>query len=239
MKLPGLALIAGGLATRLGPLVKDTPKSLLEVAGHPFIHHQLGWMAGQGIEEVVICAGHFGEKIQDFVGEGSAYGLKIRFSLDGAQLVGTGGAIKKALPLLSDPFFTLYGDSYLDLSLKAVAEAFAKSAKPGLMTVYENEGRYGSSNVEFMDGRILAYDKKQLRPAMRHIDYGLGLFLKKPFEEENVASFDLAKLQSELVSRGQLAAFEVKNRFYEIGSEQGLTEVRDYFQRKSKDPASS
>jgi N-acetyl-alpha-D-muramate 1-phosphate uridylyltransferase len=238
VKLPSLALIAGGLATRLGRLAMDTPKSLIDVAGHPFIDHQLHWLARQGIEDVVVCAGHLGEKIQEFVGDGSAYGLRICFSLDGPKLIGTGGALKKALPLLSDPFFALYGDSYLDLPFELVAEAFASSGKAGLMTVYPNDGKYESSNVEFRDGTIVAYDKKYLKPEMRHIDYGLELFSKKPFQQKETESFDLVEIQTMLVHQGQLAAFEVKNRFYEIGSERGLAETREYFNSNPADASS-
>jgi NDP-sugar pyrophosphorylase family protein len=226
--LPSLALLAGGLATRLGERSKNTPKSLLPVAGHPFIHHQLRLLARLGIGHVVVCAGHLGQQIQDFTGDGSAYGLKVEYSFDGPRLLGTGGALKKALPLLSDPFFVLYGDSYLEQPLGPVLQAHQNSGKPALMTVFLNDGRYDSSNVAFSGGKIAAYDKSRRGPEMRHIDYGLGLLSKAALMAETEESFDLAAFYGKLVSQGQLQGFEVSQRFYEIGSAQGLEETDRY-----------
>lgn len=224
MSLPAVAILAGGLATRLGSLTEKTPKSLLQVAGQPFIHHQLQLLARLGVQDVVLCLGHLGERVQAFCGDGSAFGLKLSYSFDGPTLLGTGGALKQALPLLSDPFFVLYGDSYLDLALQPVLDAYLRQGQPALMTVFKNDGRYDQSNVRFEGGRILGYAKGAPDAAQHHIDYGLGLLAKGALAQEPPA-FDLAAFYGKLVRTGQLAGYEVQQRFYEIGSAQGLAET--------------
>ena len=158
------------------------PKALVDINGEPFIAHQLRLLHANGIRRVVLCLGYLGEWCAHFVGDGSAFGLEVEYSFDGPVLRGTAGAIHQALPLLGSAFFVLYGDSYLPCDYAAVEEAFRQSGKPGLMTVFRNEGQWDSSNVEFAAGRILAYDKKNRTPRMRYIDYGLGVFDRRTFE---------------------------------------------------------
>lgn len=220
------AILAGGLATRLRPITETIPKSLVAVAGRPFIEHQLEQLQREGIRRVVLCVGYLGEMVRDVVGDGSRFGLRVDYSFDGPKLLGTGGALRQALPLLGETFFVLYGDSYLPIPFAPVAETFLKSGKQGLMTVYRNEGSYDTSNVVFADGRIRIYDKKAKLPEMRHIDYGLELLKPAAFEPfAGREAFDLAELLQNLLSRDQLAGHEVTTRFYEIGSHAGLNEL--------------
>jgi N-acetyl-alpha-D-muramate 1-phosphate uridylyltransferase len=227
-RLP-VAILAGGLATRLGPLTRQVPKSLLDVAGRPFIHHQLRQLQGQGVRRVVLCLGHLGERVLEAIGDGSAFGLEVLASFDGPELRGTAGAIRQALPLLGAAFFVLYGDSYLECDYQAVQRAYEASGRLALMTVFRNEGQWDSSNVEFRDGRVLAYDKAAHTAAMRYIDYGLGVFDRRAFDTVPEAGpHDLAAVYQGLLRRGELAGFEVTQRFYEIGSIAGLEETRRY-----------
>jgi NDP-sugar pyrophosphorylase family protein len=221
-----VAILAGGLATRLRPLTENTPKLLLEVAGEPFFSHQLRLLHAAGLTRVVVCVGHLGEMIVDRYGDGAAWGVQLEYSFDGPQLLGTGGALIRALPRLGESFFVLYGDSYLPVDYAAVGRAFLASARPGLMTVYENAGRYDTSNVWFERGRIRAYDKRHRSPQMRHIDYGLGVLRRRAFDGwPRDAAVDLAAVYSRLVATDGLAGYEVKERFYEIGSPEGLREL--------------
>lgn len=221
------AILAGGLATRLRPLTETIPKALLDFHGEPFIAHQLRLLRLKGIEHVVICAGYLGETIRDFVGAGKDFGLRVDFTLDGERLLGTAGAIRKALPLLGDAFFVLYGDSYLLCDYAAVQKAFLESGRKGLMTVFRNEGKWDTSNVEFNHGRIITYDKQRKNPGMRHIDYGLGVFEASAFDQVPPDTpYDLADLYRNLLSAGTLASYEVAERFYEIGSLRGIEELR-------------
>ena len=229
-----VAILAGGLATRLRPITGKIPKSLLPVAGKPFLAHQLELLQSRGIRRAVLCIGHLGEMIQREFGNGSAFGVQLDYSFDGPKLLGTGGAIKRALPLLGDEFFVLYGDSYLPVEYQPIAEFFRRSGKLGCMTVYRNEGRYDTSNVVFHDGEIAVYDKKNRPPEMRHIDYGLSLFKASVFESYSAGQpFDLAEVMSKLVHEKQLAGYEVRERFYEIGSPAGLAELETLLQSKS------
>ena len=228
-----VAILAGGLATRLRPLTEKVPKALLDIGGEPFIAHQFRLLRAGGVRRAVVCAGYLGERIQEAVGDGSRFGLQVAFSFDGDRLLGTGGAVRKALPRLTPAFFVLYGDSYLPCPYGAIASAFLAGGKPGLMTVYRNEGRFERSNVEFASGRILAYDKRNPTPRMKHVDYGLSLFQRAVLEERPADTpFDLTGVFEGLLARGQLDAYEVAERFYEIGSPQGLEETRQYILRR-------
>lgn len=226
-----VAILSGGLANRLRPLTAAIPKALVEVCGEPFIAHQLRLLKRQGIERVVICAAHLGEMIRGFVGNGERFGLEVEYSFDGDQLLGTGGAVKRALPLLSESFFVLYGDSYLTCNYDVVYTAFRKCGMRAMMTIFFNDGRWDTSNVEFSGGKILAYDKKELTPRIRHIDYGLGVFQASTFELiPEGEPYDLYELYKLLLSRGELAGFEVTQRFYEVGSFAGLEELCRYLE---------
>ena len=225
MNIP-VAILAGGLATRLRPLTEKIPKVLLPVAGKPFLEHQLNLLRGQGILRVVLCLGYLGELVQRQFGDGREFGVELDYSFDGPVLLGTAGAVRQALPKLADKFFVLYGDSYLTVPFAPVAQAFESSGKRGLMTVYRNEGLYDTSNVVFRGGEIVKYDKKAREPEMRYIDYGLSLFQASVFEEWPAGrGFDLTEVMQELVARRDLAGFEVAERFYEIGSPSGLAEL--------------
>ncbi len=221
-----VAILAGGMATRLRPVTDTIPKLLVEVAGEPFFSHQLRLLKAAGLDRIVLCVGHLGGMIVEKYGDGAAWGVTIEYSFDGPRLLGTAGALIRALPLLGEAFYVLYGDSYLPMDYRAAAERFREAGKLGLMTVYENRGRYDSSNVWFEDGRIRAYDKKAGLPRMHHIDYGLGVFRAGAFDgfpRDSVV--DLADVQGSLVTRGELAGLEIGERFYEIGSPAGLAEL--------------
>lgn len=224
-----VAILAGGLATRLRPITETIPKALVDLNGEPFLAHQLRLLSRSGITSVVLCVGYRGEDIESYAGGGERFGVRIDYSFDGSQLLGTAGAIAKALPMLGEAFFVLYGDSYLPCDYHAVEEAFLSSGKLGLMTVFPNEGRWDSSNVEFIKGRIVTYDKAHRTPGMRHIDYGLGAFRSTAFEHVPPGQpYDLAVLYQSLLLRDELAAFETHQRFYEIGSLEGIRELAEH-----------
>lgn len=229
MKLP-VAILVGGLAARLRPLTETTPKALLDVAGKPFIVRQLDYLRDQGVSHIVLCTGFLGEQIRGVVGDGSAWGVSVSYSQDWPMLLGTGGALKLALPLLGSRFLVLYGDSFLPVDFASVEHKFLGGGKPALMTVMHNAGRWDSSNVLFRDGVIVEYNKRAPTPEMRHIDYGLGaLSADVLMDHEAEGAFDLADIYHGLSLSGQLAGLEVHERFYEIGSSKGLAEAADYF----------
>ena len=206
---------------------------MMEVAGKPFIEHQLALVKRQAITEVVICAGYLGEQIKDFIQNGERFDIKVSYSFDGEKLLGTGGALRNALPLLGDYFWVMYGDSYLDTQYLPILEYFLAHNKLGLMTVYRNNNQWDKSNIVFKNGQILVYDKKNVRPEMKYIDYGLSLLRKEAFTGiPTDREFDLADLYTELVNRNEMAGYEVKERFYEIGSPDGLKETDAFLRAK-------
>jgi N-acetyl-alpha-D-muramate 1-phosphate uridylyltransferase len=225
MSFPVL-ILAGGLATRLRPLTEKIPKALVEVAGRPFLEHQLDLLRQNSIAEVILCLGYLGEMIEQRYGDGEALGVRIRYSFDGPILLGTGGAIKRASALLPDTFFVLYGDSYLPIDFKAVAAAFIEAGQPALMTVYANADAWDTSNVWFEQDRIRLYSKLEKLPEMRFIDYGLMVCTRQIFDDcPSDVPFNLADTLEALSRKGQLAGHEVHQRFYEIGSPSGLAEL--------------
>ena len=232
-EIPPLVLLAGGLATRLGPLTAGLPKSLLEVAGVPFIAHQLRLLADQGVRDIVLSCGHLGDQIESFVGDGTRFGCSVRYSFDGCRPLGTGGAIRKALPLMGRCFWVMYGDSYLTAPFITVLDAFRSSDQPALMTVHANANRWDKSNVLFKDGKVLCYDKNGTKSGMQHIDYGLGLYTAEVFRPwSDGSSFDLAVVQRALVDREMMAGHLVTERFYEIGSLSGLRETDSFLSER-------
>lgn len=229
-----VAILAGGFAMRLRPLTEKMPKVLLPVAGRPFLAHQLDLLRQQGIRRVVLCLGYLGGMVQTEFGDGRGFGIELDYSFDGPQLLGTGGALGRALPKLGERFFVLYGDSYLTTPFRPIAEFFERSEKAALMTVYRNEGLYDTSNVVFHNGEIVAYDKTSQLPEMRFIDYGLSLFRSSVFKAYSAGQkFDLAEVMGKLVAQKQLAGYEVAERFYEIGSPAGLAELKTLFKSQS------
>jgi NDP-sugar pyrophosphorylase family protein len=183
----------------------------------------------QGIREVVICAGHLGEQIEAFAGDGSRFGCSIVYSHDGNTLLGTGGALRRALPLLGECFFVMYGDSYLTANPVDAWNAFVASGRPALMSIYRNEGRWDASNVEMRNGEIVCYRKNARTPEMRYIDYGLSILRADTIRNwPDGAQFDLADVLSHLAAARQLAAHEVHERFFEIGSYEGLSMTEEH-----------
>jgi NDP-sugar pyrophosphorylase family protein len=222
--LPAICVLAGGLGTRLGSQVRDTPKPLLEVAGAPFLEHQLELLSRHGAHRVVLCVGYLGEQIEQRIGS-ERFGIEIVYSYDGPQPLGTLGAIRQAAPLLGPRFLVLYGDTYLRIDYRAAAEAWQRAGLPGMMTVLRNDGRWDVSNVAFDGERVMAYDKRHPAPDMSWIDYGLGGLLASALDRVDVHVEDLADLYHELARRGDLFGFPATERFYEIGTPQALAET--------------
>ena len=229
MTLP-VAILAGGLATRMRPMTERVPKSLLDIEGEPFVFRQLACLARRGVTRVVLCVGFLGELVREAVGDGARWGIEVAWSFDGRKLLGTAGALRKALPLLDRHFLVLYGDSYLECDYPAVERAFLDSGRQGHHDGIRERRPLGRQQRPDEDGRIEVYDKKVQTPGMRHIDYGLGgLSEDALLSRDEEAPCDLAGIYQELIAKGELAAYEMRERFYEIGSPAGLEELRRYF----------
>jgi NDP-sugar pyrophosphorylase family protein len=220
-------ILAGGLATRLGERTRSLPKALLPIAGRPFLAWQLEALARCGFSEVVLCISHLGQQIRDFLGGSAAFGATVAYSEDGPRLLGTGGALRRALPLLAPQFLVTYGDSYLPFDYAApLRDLAAHPAARGSMSVFENAGEWDESNSEVQGELVIRYQKGARDPALRFIDYGaiaLGrdVIAERPAE----TAFGLDQVQSELARQGALRAVIAAERFYEIGSERGIAEL--------------
>jgi NDP-sugar pyrophosphorylase family protein len=235
---PQCVILAGGLGTRVRHLNAGVPKALLPVNGRPFIDHQLGWLGAHGVEEAVLCIGYLGAQLRAHVGDGERHGLRVRYVDEGEVLRGTAGALRFALDAgaLRERFLLTYGDSYLPIDFAAFAAAFARSGAPAMMSVVRNQGRWDKSNTIVERGEITLYDKQPsaaARARMQHIDYGLLAFERRLIAERVPAGAraDLADVLHALSLEGSLAAYEVAERFYEIGSEQGLADLEAFLAR--------
>ena len=227
-------ILAGGLGTRMRAHTEQIPKAMIEVAGHPFVHHQLSLLARQGVRRVVMITGYRGGQLRDYVGEGARYGLQVGYVEEGDSLRGTGGALRFAADLgaLDAGFFVLYGDSYLPIELAPIWSA-SHEGRRVVMTIFRNNGRWDRSNVRFGDGGPLLYDKHaigELHASMRHIEYGISVLTRRVVTERIPAGIvaDLAELYRTLSAEGEIIGYEVEQRFYECGSARGLRDLDAY-----------
>jgi NDP-sugar pyrophosphorylase family protein len=225
-------VLAGGLGTRMGEWTARMPKALVPVGGQPFAEWQVEWLASQGVGEVVYSIGYRGDMLRDSLGDGSRWGVRIRYVDEGDHLLGTAGALRLAtdLGVLDRSFLVLYGDSYLPIDLGDVWWTFEASGRPALMTVFRNESQWDHSNAWYADGQVVRYDKRNPTAEMTYIDYGLSVLSRVVLEERVPAAtvFDLADVFHVLSVEGQLAGYEATHRFYEIGSPAGLRQLQEY-----------
>tara|TARA_B100001057_G_C22825176_1_gene941104 strand:+ start:160 stop:870 length:711 start_codon:yes stop_codon:yes gene_type:complete len=230
-----VVILAGGLATRLRPITEKIPKSLILINETPFVIHQLSLLYKKGINNVHFCLGYLGNEIEKIVQKSSfSNKMKITYSYDGKILLGTGGAIKNAFSYISEDFLIIYGDSYLDIDYKSVLNFFQKKSntKNGLMTIYKNENKFDKSNIVFKQNKIINYSKKEITSDMNYIDFGLGILRKNHFDlYEKNQTFDLSNVYQDLVKQNELLGFESKNRFYEIGSMDGIKDLSEYLNK--------
>jgi len=223
-----VVILAGGLASRLGYMTESRPKSLMMFKGKSFLECQLEQLRQAGIDDIVLCIGHLGEQIQEYIGNGEKYGVRIRYSVE-ETLLGTAGALRNAEPLLTDPFFTLYGDSYVFVDFGRIMHYFLSKHKLALMTVFRNYDRFDSSNTAVSGQTVTRYNKETKTEDLVYIDYGVNVFRKQVLDMiPEGRSYSLGDLFRGLIAAEDLLAFEVEQRFYEIGSVQGLKDFRKF-----------
>jgi NDP-sugar pyrophosphorylase family protein len=222
-----VCILAGGLGTRLGARVSDTPKPLVDVAGEPFLFHQLRLLARYGLQRVVLCVGYLGEMIERRVGR-DRFGIAIQYSHDAPGLDGTLGAVRRAAPLLGERFLVLYGDTYLRIDYAEFTQGWRRSGLPAAMAVFRNDDRWDVSNVRYSEGRVVEYDKAAPTPGMRWIDYGLGGLESWVLDLAPASVRELPELHHRLAKQGYLYGFEATERFYEIGSAPALAETEAF-----------
>lgn len=225
-----VAILCGGLGSRLGPLTKDTPKALVEVAGEPFLAHQLRLLRIAGLKKVVLLCGHKGAMIWNAFRAGSEHGMELEYSFDEDGPLGTGGAVAKALPLLGEAFYVLYGDSYLQIDYQALGTVLLRKGCLGVMAVK----RYVLGNVEVdAEGEWVIDYRKSCAPTMPYVDMGLQAFKAEAFAD-HAGAFDLGVVQQALAAKLELAAYHCQQDFYEIGTPQGLFELHDLLRPASR-----
>lgn len=227
-----IVILCGGLATRLGSLAKDIPKSMIEIQGKPFLEYQIENVKKHSITDIVLCIGHLSEQIKDYFGNGKKLGVNICYSYDKDKPLGPIGALKNAESLLQDTFFIMYGDSYVFVDFDKVYSYFKKQNKTALMVVYQNFDKFDTSNIIINNEKVAKYGGEKTKETT-YIDYGVSLFRKKIFENIPADTFYLTNdLFSKLVKQKELLAYEVKKRFYHIGTPEALKEFKKYIETK-------
>jgi len=227
-----MVILCGGLATRLRSLTKDTPKSMIQIKSKPFLEYQIEELKRHSITDIVLCVGYLSDQIEKYFGNGEKFGVDICYSSDKKNPLGPIGALKKAEPLLKDTFFTIYGDSYVFVDFNKVYSYFQEQNKLALMVVYQNYDKFDKSNIIIKDGSIKQYGGENTKE-MTYIDYGVSLFRKKTLNSIPKNTFFSTKdLFSNLVKQDELLAFEVKKRFYHIGTPEALAEFKKYVETK-------
>jgi NDP-sugar pyrophosphorylase family protein len=226
-------VLAGGLGTRLGERTSAIPKAMVPVSGEPFVQHQLALLVAQGFTSVVLCIGHLGNLVREFVGDGSRWGIGVEYADEGEDLRGTGGALRLAADegLLDERFAVVYGDSYLPIDVAPVWTAALESRRPALMTVCPIADALENPNAIYEDGLVVLYRKGEPTSRMHHLDYGLSVLERGVVTDlvEGNEPVDLADVFHTLSMRGVLAGFEVTEHFYEIGSPAGLVNLERFF----------
>ena len=221
-------ILAGGLGTRIRSVSGEIPKAMIDLCGHPFLARQLQILKENDVDEVVLCVGYLSEQIEDYFKDGKEFGINLLYSREEDGLFGTGGALKNALSFLKDEFFLIYGDSYLEIDYRPVYDRFLQIDSPVLMTVFKNDNRWVESNVVFDVGSVTVFDKQAQAPAMRYIDYGLSVLSRSVLDEiPDGQPYSLDLLYHRMAGEGRLVGYEVFQRFYEIGSPEGLEELQN------------
>jgi len=228
-----MVILCGGLATRLGSLAKNIPKSMIDIHGKPFLEYQIEQLKKHNIKNIILCVGHLSEKIEEYFKDGSNFDVNIKYSYDGDKQLGPIGALKNAEPLLDDLFFIMYGDSYLSVDFQKVHSFFKQHNKPACMVVYKNKDKHDKSNLIIKNNIVIGYGGKNRTKDMIYIDYGTSLITKKTLDivPKNMF-YTTGEFFSKLIKKHELLAFEAKKRFYHIGNPQALEELGDFIKRK-------
>ena len=228
-----MVIICGGLGTRLVHLTKYTPKSMIQIEGKPFLEYQIEYLKKQSITDILLCVGHLSEKIEEYFGNGQRFGVNLKYSFEKEKLLGQIGAVKNAEPLLEDPFFIMYGDSYLTLDLHKVYNFFMQHDKPALMVVYQNHDKYDKSNIIIQDNMVTGYGEKQRTRDMIYIDYGTSILRKKVLKYvPKDTPYSTEEFFTDLIKKQELMAFESEKRFYHVGDPESLEDFRNYIMIK-------
>lgn len=233
MKNIQVVVLLGGLGTRLNSIDSNKPKAMIDIYGKPFFYYQLHLMKQYGLRNFIFCVGYKGKVIRSFFQNGRRFGVNIKYSYDGKKQLGTGGALRKILPLLKEDFIVIYGDSYMDADYGELVYTYYRvkkdKGKRGLIAVFKNKNRYDTSNVLFKGGKLLKYDKQHISSDMEYIDYGISILNKSVVKKIPKGKyFDLSSLYHELVKNGQMSGYEVNKRFYEIGTPFSLRETKEF-----------
>ena len=229
-----VVILAGGYATRLKELTSKTPKSLININGSPFLKLQIQLLKSHGVTNLLMCIGHLGDKIIDYIESQNNFEMSIEFSNDGNKPLGTAGSIRKALPKLEESFFVLYGDSYLTINYNLISKYYMNYKLSNLMTITKKIKNGLNANVKMEGNNLREYSKSSFKEDFNFIDYGLSLYKAETFEllpkDEHI---DLESVVKKLIYEDNLKAFETEDEYFEIGSYDGIEELSSYLKERS------
>lgn len=228
-------ILAGGLGTRLRPLTHDVPKPMVPIGGKPYLERQLAYLAGQGFTDILLLTGYLGEQVEAHFGDGSGFGVRVRYSREETP-VGTGGALLQARPLLEDRFLLLYGDSFLPIEYREVMDLLSTPSPARLvLTAYDNRGEDTSVANNLLvesTGRISAYEKGTGNPQLNFVEAGVVGMRKDVLEvlpEAPPASLENQAFPR-IIAQGEAVAYITRQRFYDFGTPERLAQTEAYFE---------
>lgn len=230
-------ILAGGEGIRLRPLTYQVPKPMVLANNRPFLEYLIGVLRENGISEVVLLLGYLPKKIIRYFGDGSNFGLNIKYSV-GKVSDKTGTRIKNAENLLDDIFLLMYGDNYWPLNLKRLLEFYIKHKTLASTTVYTNKdgkGEYGAENNIYVDdaGYVLKYDKSRKDKNLNGVDIGFFVISKEVLElmPNHDFSFE-AEILPLLINKRQLSGYQTEHRYYYISTLESLKLTEKFLQPK-------
>ncbi|WP_109527783.1 sugar phosphate nucleotidyltransferase [Nocardia aurea] len=223
--VPQVVVIAGGMGSRLQPVTADLPKILVPVAGRPFLEYVLKLLLGQGIKRIHFCLGYCARQILDYLNRYETNGFEFTSTVESTPL-GTGGALRMALPWLEKEFVVLLGDTYTPIDFSELVSRFRTSGRSGAMVVLRDHSWLVPSNVRIAKGLVVEYSKLCAEGRFDYVDYGIAILGRETLLRlRSDIVCDLKILFDSLIAEDELAALDVSQRFYEIGSPAGLAEL--------------
>ncbi len=226
-------ILAGGRGMRLRPLTDNTPKPMLLMNGKPFLEYLLEMLKGNGIEEVVLLVGYLPTKIQEYFGDGSKFGLQIKYSVGDVSFE-TGKRLKDAESLVDENFLLLYCDNYWPLDLKKLLAYHNARDVQATVTLYTNKDNFSKSNIRLDDqGYVTLYDKSRQEKNLSGVEIGFYILDKGIFSLMPETNFSFEKeILPKLIERRQLAGYPTDHRYYSVGSLERLSVTEDFLKPK-------
>ena len=226
-------ILAGGRGTRMQPITNDRPKPMVPILGRPFLEYQIEQLRGQGFERVLMLLGYLPEVVQNYFGDGTAWGVHIEYSVTEPDQL-TSSRVATARHMIDPCFLLLYCDNYWPMQMNRMWTRFCQAGKPALITVYSNKDGYSRGSVRLdQDGHVRVFDRLRTTPGLREVEisYAILTDLALDLLPEQDTLFEEA-IYTPLAQQGRLTAYVSDHRYYSVGSLQRLPATEAFMRRE-------